>query len=124
MAFEAGLGVPVAWAIQVANWVLVAGVVLWATFRCAPVASYLAVVVASQLISPILWDHYALMLLLPVAWLISRGHRWAVLIPLATSVPLVEVIPPITYAVAYWVTLIAVVLEGRRQPLAAVGSTG
>lgn len=117
MAFEAGLGTAVAWAIQVANWALVAGVVVWATFRCAPVASYLAVVVASQLISPILWDHYALMLLLPVAWLLSRGHRWAVLIPLATSVPLVEVIPPITYATAYWITLVAVVLEGRAGPL-------
>ena len=117
MAFEAGLGTSVAWAIQVANWALVAVLVVWATFRCTPVASYLAVVVASQLISPILWDHYALMLLLPVAWLLSRGHRWAVLIPLATSVPLVEVIPPITYAAAYWVTLVAVVLEGRVGPL-------
>jgi hypothetical protein len=71
--------------------------------------------VASQLISPILWDHYALMLLLPVAWLVSRGHRWAVVIPLATAVPIVSVIPPVTYAVAYWVALVTVVLEGRRS---------
>jgi hypothetical protein len=114
MAFEAGLGQAAAWAIQIANWALVAAVVVWATFRCTPVASYLAVVIASQLISPILWDHYALMLLLPVAWLVSRGHRWAVLIPLATSVPAIAVIPPITYAASYWVTLIAVVREGGR----------
>jgi hypothetical protein len=113
VAFEAGAGQVLAWAIQIANWALVAVVVLWATLRCAPVASYLAVVVASQLISPILWDHYALMLLLPVAWLLSRGRRWAALVPLATSTPLVAVIPPITYAVAYWVTLVAVVREGR-----------
>jgi hypothetical protein len=117
VAFETGLGVTAAWAIQVANWALVAAVVLWATLRCTPAASYLAVVVASQLISPILWDHYALMLLLPVAWLLSRGHRWAVLIPLATSVLLVEVIPPITYAICYWVTLLALVFEGRTRPL-------
>ena len=117
VAFEAGLGTTVAWAIQIANWALVAVVVLWATLRCAPVASYLAVVVASQLISPILWDHYALMLLLPVTWLLSRGRRWAVLIPLATSVPLIALIPPVTYAICYWVTLLAVVVEGRRQPL-------
>jgi hypothetical protein len=114
VAFEAGLGVAAAWAIQVANWALVAVVVLWATLRCTAVASYLAVVVASQLISPILWDHYALMLLLPVAWLLSRGHRWAVIIPLATSVPMIAVIPPVTYAVCYWVTLLTVVREGRR----------
>lgn len=113
VAFEAGLGQTVAWGIQVANWAAVAVVVVWATFRCTPVASYLAVVVASQLISPILWDHYALMLLLPVAWLISRGQRWTALVPLATSVPLVSVIPPVTYAVVYWVTLLAVVREGR-----------
>jgi hypothetical protein len=115
VAFEAGAPVALAWAIQIANWAAVAAVVLWATLRCAPVASYLSVVVASQLISPILWDHYALMLLLPVAWLVSRGHRWAVVIPLATAVPIVSVIPPVTYAVAYWVALVTVVLEGRRS---------
>jgi hypothetical protein len=117
LAFEAGLGATAAWIIQIANWALVAVVVLWATLRCAPVASYLAFVVASQLLSPILWDHYALMLLLPVAWLLSRGHRWAVLVPLATSVPAVGLIPPATYLVCYWVTLLAVVFEGRTRPL-------
>jgi len=120
VAFEAGAGQALAWAVQIANWVSVAAVVLWATLRCTPVASYLAVVIASQLISPILWDHYALMLLLPVAWLVSRGQRWAVIIPLATSVALVAVIPPVTYAVAYWVTLVAVILEGRRMAGQAV----
>jgi hypothetical protein len=114
VAFEAGAGQALAWGVQILNWVLVAVVVLWATLRCAPVASYLAIVVASQLISPILWDHYALMLLLPVAWLLSRGHAWAILVPLATSTPLVQVIPPVTYAVVYWVTLLAVVWEGRQ----------
>jgi Glycosyltransferase family 87 len=113
VAFEAGAGQALAWAVQIANWVSVAAVVLWATLRCAPVASYLAVVIASQLISPILWDHYALMLLLPVAWLVSRGQRWAVIVPILTAVPFVQLIPPVTYAVAYWVTLIGVVREGR-----------
>ena len=123
VAFEAGAGQALAWAVQIANWVLVAVVVIWATLRCAPVASYLAVVVASQLISPILWDHYALMLLLPVAWLVSRGHRWAILVPLATSTPLVELIPPVTYAIVYWVTLLAVVWEGREARSAAAAQT-
>jgi hypothetical protein len=113
VAFEAGAGQALAWAVQIANWVSVAAVVLWATLRCVPVASYLAVVIASQLISPILWDHYALMLLLPVAWLVSRGQRWAVIVPILTAVPFVGLIPPVTYAVAYWVTLIGVVREGR-----------
>ena len=36
-------------------------------------ASYLVAVIASQLVSPILWDHYAMLLLLPVAYLCARG---------------------------------------------------
>lgn len=118
LAFEAGLGTTAAWAIQIANWILVAVVVTFAAFRRSHVASYLAVVVATQLVSPILWDHYALLLLLPVAWLLARGKWWAVLIPLVTSVPLVGSIPPVLYPIAYWVTLLAVIREGRedREP--------
>ncbi len=117
LAFEAGLGQGIAWAIQIANWALVAVIVLVAMFRCSPVASYLAVVVATQLVSPVLWDHYALILLIPVAWLLSRGHRWTVFIPLATSIIFVGAIPPIAYPLAYWVTLLAVVREGwARSP--------
>ena len=112
IAMMAGLPQGLAWAIQIANWVLVAAILVVATLRCAPVASYMAVVIATQLVSPILWDHYALVLLLPVAWLISRGHRWTVVIPLATSIVFVGAIPPVAYPLAYWVTLIMVVREG------------
>ena len=41
-------------------------------------------VVATQLVSPLLWDHYAVVLLLPTAWLLARGAWWALAIPLAT----------------------------------------
>ena len=41
-------------------------------------------VVATQLISPLLWDHYAVVLLVPTAWLLARGAWWALAIPLAT----------------------------------------
>jgi Glycosyltransferase family 87 len=114
IAFEAGFSEAAAWAVQLANWAFVAAVVVYAIFRVTPVASYLAVVVASQLISPILWDHYAMMLLIPVAWLLDRGHWWAVLIPLATAVPIIGFTPHIAYPLAYWVTLIAVVVVGYR----------
>jgi alpha-1,2-mannosyltransferase len=122
LAFEAGAPVAVAWAVQVANWVAVAAVVLYAIRRASPVASYLAVVIASQLISPILWDHYALMLLLPVAWLLAKGQWWAALVPLATSVPLVGFSPAVTYPIAFWVTLLAVVWHGRAEQRAAVAT--
>ncbi len=129
VAFEAGLPYAAAWAVQVANWVLVAVVVLVATLRCSAVASYMAVIIATQLVSPILWDHYALLLLLPVAWLLSRGRRWAVLIPLATSVLFVGGIPPVVYPVAFWITMVAVVREGwirrrGRLPAQAIPDSG
>ena len=129
LAFEAGASLGLAWAIQVANWILVGIVLVVATLRCRPVSSYLAVVVASQLASPILWDHYALLLLLPVAWLLSLGRRWAVVIPLATSIVFVGWIPPFVYPLAYWVTMLAVVWEGwvrsgRRLPAQANRESG
>ena len=88
----------------------------FAALRRPPVASYLVAVVASQLLSPILWDHYALLLLLPVAWLVDRGRTWAVLIPLATCVVLVGVIPPLVYPLAFGVTLVALLVERADPP--------
>jgi hypothetical protein len=92
--------------------VLVAVVV--AARRLPPAPGYLVAVVASQLLSPILWDHYALLLLLPVGWLLDRGHAWAALIPLATCTALVGVIPSVVYPVAFGVTLVALFAEGMR----------
>jgi hypothetical protein len=63
-------------------------------------------VVASQLISPIVWDHYAMLLLLPVAYLLAAGRWWALLIPLVTAWPLVDVTPPIVYPVVLWITML------------------
>jgi alpha-1,2-mannosyltransferase len=98
---------------------LTALVVVLAAIRLGPVPSYLVAVVASQLLSPILWDHYALLLLLPVAWLLDRGHWWAAVIPLATSVLLVGLIPPVVYPAAFGVTLAALFVvrapAGRRS---------
>jgi hypothetical protein len=85
---------------------LVALLVAGAAVGRAPVPSYLVALVASQLLSPILWDHYAMLLLLPVAWLLDRGHWWAVAIPLATSVVFVGVIPPVAYPAAFAVALV------------------
>ena len=83
--------------------------------RSPAVASYLVAVIASQLLSPILWDHYALLLLLPVAWLVDRGQAWAVLIALATPWLLVGTVPDAIYPVAFWVTLVAVAVIGARE---------
>ena len=115
LAFEAGAGYQGAWAVQVLHWGLLAAVVAIAVLRGSPTGSYLAVVVASQLVSPIFWDHYAVMLLLPVAWLVSRGHWWTLLLPLATSVPLVLVTPAVAYPLTMWIGLLTTVRESLRD---------
>jgi hypothetical protein len=73
----------VATAVQLAS-VAVAVAALLAAWRWAsPAASLQVTIVASQLLSSPLRDHYAVLLLLPVAWLVSRGPNFGLrLIPL------------------------------------------
>ena len=54
-----------------------------------------------------------MLLLLPVAYLLSAGRWWALAIPLVTAWPLVGVTPPVAYPVVFWVTLIATLVVGR-----------
>jgi len=111
------LGVPrgVAWTVQAASTGLVLLALIVAARRATPVAGYLVAVVASQLVSPVLWDHYAMLLLLPVGWLLARGSWWAAIVPLVTPTLLVGVIPPAIYPVAFWAVLILVLGHGRRD---------
>jgi hypothetical protein len=90
------------------------GAIRW----CTAEASYLVTVIVSQLVSPILWDHYAMLLLLPTAFLLSAGRWWALAIPLVTAWPLVSITPPALYPIAFAVTLVAVVWVGRRPAVA------
>ena len=124
LAFEAGASASVALAAHWANLALVAVVVLFTVWRGNAVASYLSVVVATQFLSPILWDHYAIVLLLPAAWLLERRRWWAAAIPLATSTPLtlLGVDAPWLYPMAFWVTLLALAWEGMRESRSAARS--
>jgi Glycosyltransferase family 87 len=126
IAYLAGASVEVATVIHYVNVALVVLVTTFAVLGASPVGAYLAVVIASQFVSPVLWDHYALILLLPVAWLLDRGRWLAALIPLATATPLVGITPTIAYPIAFWITLLAVTWEGvsrrRGQTLRAQGS--
>ncbi len=114
LAFEAGASFELATLLHWANFALAVLVVAVTVLRGSAVAGYMAVVVASQFLSPVLWDHYALVLLLPTAWLLDRGHQWAAAIPLVTSTPLVlmQIGLPAAYPIAFWVTLLALALEG------------
>ncbi|HXI81148.1 MAG TPA: hypothetical protein VNM34_10065, partial [Verrucomicrobiae bacterium] len=100
--------------------VLVAAAAVAATLVLRSDASYLVAVVASQLLSPILWDHYAMLLLLPSAWLLERRKWWAALIPLSTSaVVLVVGAPSAIYPIAFWAALLGVLAVGWRERRAA-----
>jgi alpha-1,2-mannosyltransferase len=128
LVFEAGASLEVATLVHWANFALAALVVAITVLRGSVVAGYLAVVVASQFLTPVLWDHYALVLLIPAAWLLDRGRLWAAAIPLATSTPLtlMQVDVPAAYPISFWVTLLALAWEGireRREIGRSAGST-
>lgn len=119
-AYQLGVPTGVAATVQITSSVLVVAALLLAIGRTRPDASFLVAVVASQLLSPVLWDHYAMLLLLPVAWLLERRQWWAVAIPLVTSaVTLVIDLPAVIYPIVFWVALLGVLWVGLREARAA-----
>lgn len=69
-------------AIQLASAALAVAAALAAWRWASPEASLQVTIVVSQLLSSPLRDHYAVLLLLPVAWLVNRGRAWVAAIPL------------------------------------------
>jgi alpha-1,2-mannosyltransferase len=114
IAYQLGVPAGVAGVIQLASTVVVLGAVVGAARLATAEASYLVAVIASQLLSPVLWDHYAMLLLLPVAYLCAAGRWWALLIPLVTATPLVGITPPIVYPLCFFVALAGTLMVGIR----------
>ncbi len=104
--YQAGLSAGAATTIQWASVVLALGLVVVGARRLTLAAGYVVAVVATQPVSPLLWDHYAIILLLPTAWLLANGARWSVAIPLATSLPLLWIVPPAIYPIVFWAALL------------------
>jgi hypothetical protein len=50
--------------------------------------SYVVAAMSSLLLAPLMWDHYLTILLLPAAFLASRGRTWGLALPLAAWIPL------------------------------------
>lgn len=120
VAYQMGVAEPAAAALQMAISASVVGAVVVAALRWPAEASYLVAVVASQLLSPVLWDHYAMLLLLPVAWLLERRQWWALAIPLATSVLVLPFgLPAVLYPVAFVATLVGLLAVGRPRRASA-----
>jgi hypothetical protein len=115
VAYQLGMARDTAALLQWGSMALALVAVVVSALRLGAVPSYLVAAIASQLLSPILWDHYALLLLLPVAWLMDRGHPWAVVFILATPVALVGAVPAWVYPAAFWGCLAAVVVVGARN---------
>lgn len=113
VAYQLGIPEATASLLQLASTVAVVAIFLAAIRWTTAEASYLVAVIASQLVSPIVWDHYAMLLLLPVAYLLSAGRWWAIAIPLVTAWPLIDITPPVTYPIVFWVTLVSVFLVGH-----------
>ena len=75
---------------------------------------FMVTVTASLLLSPLLWDHYLAMLVLPAAFLAQRGRAWALLLPLAAW------LPPVAFpAVVVAATLLPFLARDPDAPRAA-----
>ena len=106
--------------VQAAGAAAVLAAVVIAARRTSGEAGYLVAVVASQLVSPIVWDHYALSLLLPVAYLLSRRLWWSAALPVSMAWVLLPFVPTLIYPLAYAVSMVTLLLVGwQRNPAAA-----
>ena len=118
IAFQLGAPEVLASALQLVVTIAVIVIVVWTALRSPAEIGFLTAATASQLLSPVLWDHYAVLLLLPVAWLLERRRWWAALIPWRRPRPVVllGIVPAAIYPVLFGVGLIAPPLVAARNP--------
>ena len=85
-AVTLGLDQTVATAALLAGYALAIGAMLLSLRRDRELG-FIVTATGSLLLSPLLWDHYLAMLVLPAAFLAQRGRAWGVLLPLAAWLP-------------------------------------
>jgi hypothetical protein len=120
VAYQAGLREPLTTAIQLFSEFVAAAAVIAAWRYAGPELSLQVTIVASQLLSAPLRDHYAVLLLIPTAYLVARGKTWAVVFPLIGWVSLAANGGGWAYAAVIPVSffgMLAVLLHGARGPL-------
>jgi hypothetical protein len=108
-----GIAEPTATAALMGGYVLAIGAILFSLRRDREVG-FMVTVVASLLLSPLLWDHYLAMLILPAAFLAERGRPWGLLLPLLTW------LPAETYPFILVLALVLPFLARDREPELAV----
>jgi hypothetical protein len=106
------------WAVSLAlfsGYAVALGAVL-ASLRRDRELSYVVVVGATLLLSPLLWNHYLTHLLIISAFLVARGRRWGLALPLLTWLP-----QDLLGFVAVIATLAPLLAAPRGQPALDVG---
>jgi hypothetical protein len=106
IAYRAGIPLQVATLVQWGSAVAVGAVALVAWLRYPVPVAIVVTAVASVLVSPIVWAHYAVILLLPVALLLDRRQWWAVALPIVTWLP-VDALYPVVFAIGLLAPLAA-----------------
>jgi hypothetical protein len=115
IAYQHGLPLEAASLLGIVGILAVLALVVVCGLRASTEAGFLVAVVASQVVSPIIWTHYALILLLPVAWLLQRRQWWAALIPVSQAWVLLPFMPIEIYPVGFYLALLAVPLVDWRD---------
>ncbi len=125
VAHMAGASDAVATTVQLASAALAVAALLAAWRYASPELSLQVTIVASQLISSPLRDHYAVLLLLPTAWLVGRGRTWAVVFPLAGWIALFAGdawLPTASVSITFFACLAVLLWEAALQRRAARGA--
>lgn len=84
------------------------------SLRREPELGFVVTATASLLLSPLLWDHYLAMLVLPAAYLAARGQAWGLALPLASWLP--PPVLPFVVLAATWAPFLAREPDGRPLP--------
>jgi hypothetical protein len=112
-ALRLGLDTSLGSVALIVGYVTAIGAVLLSLRRDREVG-FVVAAMASLLLAPVLWDHYLALTVLPAALLASRGHAWALVLPLLTWLP-----PGLQPFLAVLATLLPLAL---RDPDRAVSS--
>jgi alpha-1,2-mannosyltransferase len=112
ISYRAGVPLPIATVLQWGSAAVVGAVAVFAWLRYSTSVVIVVTAVASVLVSPIVWAHYAVILLLPVALLLERRQWWAVALPIITWLP-VDAVYPVVFAIGLLAPL--AVGEQRRR---------
>ncbi len=87
MALELGLADPIADLALPLEYVLGLAAIAFAGHRRDASTAFVVTVAATLIVAPFIHPHYLVLLLLPSAWLMDRGHWWAFGLPLLGWLP-------------------------------------